>query len=79
MLQKRQQWATAISIGLKGGALCYLGSIVFFFWGVIAEPTELTVLITTVLLLIGSVLLAPAMVFHYALKAAERADRENSW
>ena len=31
------------------------------------------------LLVLGSVCLAPAIVFGYAAKAADRADREQSW
>jgi len=30
-------------------------------------------------LLVGSVVLAPAIVFSYAVKAADRADRDDDW
>ena len=33
----------------------------------------------TVCLVLGSVILAPAIVFGYAVKAADRADREHDW
>ena len=33
----------------------------------------------TVCLVAGSLVLAPAMVFAYAVKAAEREDREGDW
>jgi hypothetical protein len=32
-----------------------------------------------VCLIAGSVVLAPAIVFAYAVKAADRADRDNDW
>jgi hypothetical protein len=30
-------------------------------------------------LVVGSIVLAPAIVFGYAVRAADRADREDSW
>lgn len=79
VLARRAQVARVVSLGLRIGGACYaLASVLF----VVALLTSFTGLLTgamTVLLLLGSALLAPAMVFHYAVKAADRADRENSW
>ena len=33
----------------------------------------------TFCLMVGSIVLAPAIVFSYAVKAADRADRDGSW
>ncbi len=79
ILEKRLKIARLTSFSLRLGAGLYIGAMVLF---AIALATEFTPLLTTsmtVLLLAGSVVLAPAMVFHYAVKAAYRADREDSW
>ena len=79
ILEKRARVSRLVSLGLRvGGGLFLLASLVFF----VAFATEFTSLATNVItlcLLLGSVILAPAMVFHYAVKAADRADREDSW
>jgi len=55
-------WAVAIS--------CFVMAFAFGFEG----PLVTTV---TVCIIIGSILLAPSIVIGYAVKAAEREDREN--
>lgn len=68
-----------VSLGLRAGSALFLVATVLFFWAVITDFTEFLTTIITVCLLVGSLLLAPAMVFHYGVKAADRADREDSW
>ena len=45
--------------------------------GFAAGFTDAVVLVIEICLLVGSVVLAPAIVFGYAVKAAERDDREH--
>ncbi len=79
ILAKRARVARATSLALRAGGLSYALAVVLFMVAVARGfPPVLTTSIT-MLLVIGSVLLAPAMVIHYAVKAADRADREGSW
>lgn len=79
VLVKRAKVARLTSGAIRAGAGCYLLATALFFYAVATDFTDLLAGSITVLLLLGSALLAPAMVFHYAVKAADRADREGSW
>jgi urea transporter len=79
ILERRAQISRLNSLALKLGLGLYgLASVLF----AVALATEFSRSLTdaiTLALIVGSVILAPAMVIHYAIKAADRADRENSW
>ena len=62
--------------GQRFGYICFGVAIVAFFVGLIGEFTDTVVTIVVAAMAIGSVVLAPAIVFGYAVKAAEREDRE---
>lgn len=79
ILEKRARISKITSISLRVGAALYLLAAVIFFLALLTEFTTLLASIITVFLILGSLILAPAMVFHYAVKAADRADREDSW
>ncbi|MEM7275007.1 MAG: hypothetical protein AAF547_18135 [Actinomycetota bacterium] len=79
ILVKRARIARWTSLSLRIGAGCYLAATVLFAIALATEFTGALAVAMTVLLLAGSAILAPAMVIHYAIKAADRADRENSW
>ncbi len=79
ILARRAKVARLTSWGIRSGLGCYLLATVLFVIALLTEFTDLLTSSMTVLLLLGSALLAPAMVFHYAVKAADRADREGSW
>jgi hypothetical protein len=75
----RQQRARAERIaryaGRAGYALVAVAVIVFF----VALVTDFTAALATVItatLIAGCVLLAPAIILRYAVRAAEREDRE---
>ncbi len=59
------------------GYLCFLVSITAVAVGLSWRFTPLVGQIGTLSLMIGSVLLAPAIVLGYAVKAADREDRKN--
>jgi hypothetical protein len=63
------KWAKAIGYGL------FLVAILAFVGTKIDRPTKLLTGIVTWSMAIGSILLAPAIVFGYAVNAAEREDR----
>ncbi len=79
ILVKRARIARLNSAALRVGAGLYIVATVLFGIAVAVGFTTALTTAITVALLLGSVLLAPAMVFHYAIKAAYRADREDSW
>lgn len=79
VLVQRARVADLVSRGLRLGTALYVVASVVFFVGFMVgftRPFKITVI---VLLLAGSVLLAPALVFKYGVKAADRADRDGTW
>ena len=58
------------------GYLLFLVAIVTFVLGFFLGFSAAVASIVTVSMVIGSILLAPALVLGYAVKAAERDDRE---
>ena len=68
MVDKWNQLATRV------GYLLYLVAIVTFFVAVLTEFTSGKVTIITTTMIAGSLLLAPAIVIGYAVKAAEKDD-----
>ena len=74
---KRAKIARAASLAQRIGYSLYLIAVISFFIGYFAGFTSGVVTIIVVTMAIGSVLLAPAIVAGYAVKAAEREDREN--
>jgi hypothetical protein len=79
VLVRRARVARATTFGLRAGIGCYLLTTALFVVALLTGFGRVVTGAMTVLLLLGSALLAPAMVFHYAVKAADRADREDSW
>ncbi|MEZ5265772.1 MAG: hypothetical protein R2755_29200 [Acidimicrobiales bacterium] len=66
------QWA---STGKRVGYGLYLLAIVLFVAGYVARYTTLITTLITLALVIGSLVLAPAIVFGYGVRAAEREER----
>jgi len=76
VLKRRAQVARLAELGQRFGYLLYGLAILLFIVGFIADfSSTLTGLITGAMV-IGSILLAPAIVASYAVKAAEREDRD---
>ena len=74
---RRAQIAHASSLAQRIGYLLFAIAVVLFFIGFFGGFTGGIVTAVVVLMAIGSALLAPAIVTGYAVKAAERDDREN--
>ena len=73
---RRQQISRWTNVANRVGYLCFVISMVVF---AVALATSFNSLASTVIitgLIVGSILLAPAIVLGYAVKAAERDDRE---
>ena len=59
------------------GYLCFAIAIVTFIIGFIVSFNGTVSAVVVASMIVGSVLLAPAIVLGYAVKAAERDDREH--
>lgn len=58
------------------GYTLYAVAFVVFVFGFVTENTNVTVAVVVASLVIGSVLLAPAIVISYGVKAAVRQERQ---
>ena len=74
---RRARVARLVAIGQRVGYALFGVAVVAFFVGFAAGFTTAVVTVIEVCLLVGSIVLAPAIVFGYAVKAAERDDREH--
>jgi len=75
VLERRAKIAKLVSIGQRLGYALFAIATVTFFIGLSTEYTPGLVRIIVGGLLGGSAVLAPAIVFGYAVKAAERDDQ----
>lgn len=73
----RARIARLSSLGQRIGYAMFGVAVVAFFIGFFAGFTDAVTTLIVAMLIAGSVLLAPAIVAGYAVKAAEREDREN--
>ena len=79
VLERRARIAHLVVIGQRVGyALFGLACVVFLAGFALGFHGWVTGLITASLV-VGSLILAPAIVFGYGVKAADRADREGTW
>lgn len=79
IVAKRERIARLVSLGQRVGYGLFGLAIVAFVVGFAVgfEPWAVTLIVVS--LVVGSIVLAPAIVFGYAVRAADRADREGSW
>lgn len=75
VLAKRARIAQLVSVGKRAGYGLFALAVVAFFYGLITTYTETLATLIIGSLLVGSVILAPAIVFGYGVKAADRADQ----
>jgi len=73
---RRQQVARWTRLANRIGYLFFAIAIVTFVVGFIVSFNAAVSAIVVASMIVGSVLLAPAIVLGYAVKAAERDDRE---
>ncbi len=75
VLAKRAAIARWVSLGQRTGYGAYGIASLAFAQTVIWEPTTAVINIIVICLVVGSIVLLPAIIFGYAVKAAERHDR----
>lgn len=73
---RRAQVARLVSLGMRVGYGLLLVAIVAFVVGAVGEFTTLITRIVALSMAGCTVTLAPSIVFSYAVRAAEREDRE---
>jgi hypothetical protein len=73
---RRARFDRASRVGQRIGYGCYLVAIVAFFLGVATDYSTVLVILIVSALGVGSAFLLPSIIFGYAVKAAEREDRE---
>lgn len=75
VLVRRARIARLVEVGQRVGYSLLLVAVVAFFVGLATGFTGLITVLVIGSLLAMTVVLAPAIVFGYAVKAAEREDR----
>lgn len=73
---RRQRISSLVLIANRIGYLLYALAIALFMMAFAFGFNGVLVTLVTISLVVGSILLAPAIVLGYAVKAAERDDRE---
>ena len=73
---RRAQWARAAALGQRAGYAAFAVAMVAFAVGAATGLTDTVVVVVIGALAVGSLVLAPAIVLGYAVRAAERDDRE---
>jgi hypothetical protein len=76
VLRRREQIRRLTDLGQKVGYLLFAAAIVLFVAGFATGFGPTVVSLIVACLVVGSIVLAPAIVFAYAVKAADREDRE---
>jgi hypothetical protein len=74
---RRARFDRLASQARRAGAACFAIAVVAFAVGVVGGVSDTIATIVIAALVLGSVLLAPAIVLGYAVRAAEREDREH--
>ncbi|HKE74982.1 MAG TPA: hypothetical protein VKB57_15275 [Acidimicrobiales bacterium] len=78
VLARRRRIARAAEVGQRAGYGLFGLALVVFVVGFAVGFTPAVVTVVVVALVVGSVLLAPAIIAGYAVKAAEREERESA-
>lgn len=76
VLRRRARVARLTDLAQRAGYLLIVVAVVGFVVGYVAQFPGWSVTLVTTSLVLATVLLAPAIVLAYAVKAAEREDRE---
>jgi hypothetical protein len=73
---RRALWSRAAALGQRAGYAAFAVAVVAFVVGATTGLTDTVVVIVIGALALGSLVLAPAIILGYAVRAAERDDRE---
>lgn len=76
IVDRRRRYARLAALGKQVGYLLLLVAIVAFVAGFATDFPSVAVMISLIGLIGSCIVLPPAIVFAYAVKAAEREDRK---
>jgi hypothetical protein len=79
VLAKRARVLRLTQLGQRIGYGLFGVAVVLFFIGLTTSYNDPLVTGIVATMVVGSLVLAPAIVFSYGVKAADRADREDDW
>lgn len=79
VLARRQKIGRVAKVVQRVGYAFFAVAIVAFFVSLATGSPPFLVRVTTWSLVLACVVLGPAMVMAYTVKAADRADREEDW
>ena len=75
VLLRRARIARWSEVGKRFGYLLYGAAVVLFFIGLATTYSSWLVTTIVVMMAVGAVVLIPAIIFGYGVKAADREDR----
>ncbi len=78
VLARREKIRLLVRIGKGVGYALFLAAIVVFIVARLDQPREIYVQLLGLFMGVGSLFLAPAIVFGYGIGAAERHDRQQA-
>lgn len=76
VLDRRIRIAKLVKVGKRVGYSLFLVAMILFFVGVAASFSSVLTNIIVAAMVIGSIVLAPAIVMGYAVRSAHREDHE---
>ena len=79
ILARRAQIARWVDLGQKVGYGLFGVAVVAFLVGFTVGLEGWVITLIVVCMVIGSIVLAPSIVFGHAVRAADRADRDDDW
>ena len=75
VLRSRERARAIADLGKRVGYTCFLGALILFLINYYVTSSTLWTSLTVALLIVGSLLLAPAIILGYAANAAEREEQ----
>jgi len=79
ILASRTRIAWWVTTGLRVGYGLFGLAMIVFFAAMVFGFNDTVTTVITICLFVGSMVLAPSLVFSYGVKAANRADRDDTW
>ena len=75
ILRSRERARSLANLGKRCGYGCFGAALIVFLFHYYIEGSSVLTSITVALLIIGSLILAPAIILGYAANAADREDQ----
>ena len=75
ILRSRERARSLANLGKRCGYGCFGAAVIVFLFHYYIEGSSILTSITVALLIIGSLILAPAIILGYAANAADREDQ----